>query len=265
MTTLTLTTDFGTKDGFIGTMKGVIWNICPDVHIADISHAISPQNILEGALTLRRAYTYFAPGTVHVAVIDPGVGTYRRPIAARLGSHYFVVPDNGLLTPMLEDADENHWPVEIVHTTNEKYFLPEISRTFHGRDIFAPVGAHLANGVPLSNLGPAISDPIRMVLPHPEKTSNGWHAHVMIVDVFGNLATDLPAAALQDFPHVSFHIRDREVHGLVASYGQKQPGDLVALIDSENHVEIAVVNGSAAKLTGARVGDVVDVIIRQII
>lgn len=261
MGTLTLTTDFGTKDGFVGTMKGVIWNICPGVQIADISHAISPQNVLEGAFVLRRAYTFFALGTVHVAVIDPGVGTDRRPIAARLGGHYFVAPDNGLLTPMLEDAEKNNWPVEIVHTKNDKYFLQDISLTFHGRDIFAPIGAHIANGVPLSNLGPPISDPVRMALPQPQKTTTGWQAHVVIVDVFGNLATDLPASALEENTSVSFRLRDWDVHGLVSSYGHKKPGDLVALIDSENHVEIAVVNGSAARLTGAKAGDIVDVIV----
>ena len=155
MPTLTLTTDFGLKDGFVGTLKGVIWSICPSAQIADISHAIAPQNVLEGALVLGRAYAFFPAGTVHVAVVDPGVGTARRPLAARLGVHYFVGPDNGLFTPMFEDAEKNGWPLEIVHLTNRHYFLAEVSRTFHGRDIFAPVGAHLANGVPLAELGPA--------------------------------------------------------------------------------------------------------------
>jgi S-adenosylmethionine hydrolase len=259
MPTLTLTTDFGTKDGFVGTMKGVIWNICPTVQIADISHAISPQNVLEGAFALWRAYSFFPAGSVHVAVIDPGVGTHRRPMAARLGIHYFVGPDNGLFTPVYEDAEKNGWPLEIVHLTNGKYFLAEVSRTFHGRDIFAPVGAHLANGVPLADLGPAITDPVRLCMPKPERTLTGWHAHVTVVDVFGNLTTDLPASELTEHERVTFHFRGREVRGLVASYGHKQPGELVALADSENYVEIAIVNGSAAQVTGAQVGDIVDV------
>jgi len=260
MPTLTLTTDFGTKDGFVGTLKGVLWSICPTAQIADISHEISPQNVLEGAFTLWRAYAFFPSGTVHVAVVDPGVGTSRRPIAARLGGHTFVGPDNGLFTPMYEDAEKNSWPVEIIHLTNEKYFLPEVSRTFHGRDIFAPVAAHLANGVPLANLGPAITDPVRLSLPKPEKTITGWRAHITVVDVFGNCTTDLPAAALTEGEQVTFHLRGREVRGLVAAYSHKQPGELVALVDSENYVEIAIVNGSAAKTLGVQVGDVVEVV-----
>src|SRR5512137_720462 len=154
MPLITLTTDFGLKDGFVGTMKGVIWSICPSAQIADISHAIAPQNVLEGALVLWHAHAFFPPGTVHVAVVDPGVGTRRRPLAARIGEHFFVGPDNGLFTPEYEEAEKNGWLLEIVHLTNEKYFLPQVSRTFHGRDIFAPAAAHLADGVRLGELGP---------------------------------------------------------------------------------------------------------------
>ena len=173
MPILTLTTDFGTKDGFVGTLKGVIWSICPAAQIADISHEISPQNVLAGAFALWRAYPFFTEGTVHVAVVDPGVGTSRRPIAARLGGHTFVGPDNGLFTPMLDNAEKKGWRLEIVHLTNEKYFLPDVSRTFHGRDIFAPVAAHLANGVPLADLGSAITDQVRLYMAKPEKTAPG--------------------------------------------------------------------------------------------
>ena len=262
MTTLTLTTDFGIKDGFVGTMKGVIWSICPAVQIADISHTIAPQNVLEGAFALWRAYPFFPAGSVHVAVIDPGVGTLRRPLAARLGSHFFVGPDNGLFTPIYEDAEKNGWPLEIVHLTNRKYFLAQVSRTFHGRDIFAPVGAHLANGVPLADLGLAVTDPLRLIMPKPEKTLTGWRAHVTVVDIFGNLTTDLPASALESQESVLFRLFGREVRGLVDSYGHAQPGALVALVDSEDFIEIAAVNGSAAKLLGAVVGDLVDVVTR---
>jgi S-adenosyl-L-methionine hydrolase (adenosine-forming) len=260
MPILTLTTDFGLKDGFVGTLKGVIWSICPDARIADISHAISPQNVREAACVLASAWLFFPPGTVHLAVVDPGVGTSRRPIAVHLGAHYFVGPDNGIFTPIYLNAEKNDWPFEIVHLTNSKYFLPEISRTFHGRDIFAPVAAHLANGVPLAQLGPAMNDPVRLSMPQPEKTPTGWRAHVTAVDVFGNLTTDLPAEALVDHPNATFHLHGWEVRGLVASYGQSQPGKLVALLDSENHLELAIVNGSAAQSTGAQVGDVVEVV-----
>ncbi len=260
MPILTLTTDFGNKDGFVGTLKGVIWSICPSAQIADISHEITPQNVLEGAFALWRAYTFFPAETVHVAVVDPGVGTFRRPVAMRLGEHTFIGPDNGLFTPMVEDAEKKGWPVEIIHLTNTKYFLEEISRTFHGRDIFAPVAAHLANGVPLADLGPVITDPVRLQMPKPEKTAGGWRAHITVIDIFGNLTTDLPASLLSDPARVSFHILGREVEGLVTSYGNKKPGELVALVDSENYIEVAIVNGSAQKTLGAKVGDVVEAV-----
>jgi S-adenosylmethionine hydrolase len=259
MPTITLTTDFGLKDGFVGTLKGVIWSICPLAQIADLSHAIAPQNVLEAAFVLWRAYSFFPAGSIHLAVVDPGVGTRRRPLAAHLGAHYFVGPDNGLFTPMFEDAEKNGWPLEIVQLTNKIYFLAQVSRTFHGRDIFASVAAHLANGIPLADLGPAITDPLRLSMPKPEKTPTGWRAHITVVDVFGNLTTDLPAAALAEAAQVSFHLGNREVRGLVASYGHKKPGELVALVDSENYIELAIVNDSAARVTGAQVGDIVDV------
>ena len=260
MPVITLTTDFGLKDGFVGTLKGVIWSIYPLAQIADISHEISPQNVLEGAFALWRAYPFFPSGTIHVAVVDPGVGTSRRPLAARLGGHTFVGPDNGLFTPMFEDAEKDCRPIEIVHLTNRKYFLPDVSRTFHGRDIFAPVAAHLANGVPLADLGPAISDPLRLSMPKSDKTADGWRLHITVIDIFGNCTTDLPAAALTERERVTFRLGGQEVRGLVDSYGHKKPGELIALVDSENYVEIAIVNGSAAKVLGARVGDVVEVV-----
>jgi S-adenosylmethionine hydrolase len=259
MPIISLTTDFGLKDGFVGTLKGVIWSICPSAQIADISRDIAPQNVLEAAYVLGRAWSYFPPGTVHLAVVDPGVGTPRRPLAARLGAFYFVGPDNGLFTPLLMHAEKNGWPVEIVHLTNKDYFLAQVSHTFHGRDIFAPVAAHLVNGVPLSDLGPAINDPLRLSMPEPEKTPTGWRAHITGVDVFGNLATDLTAAALAGHPGLLLRVRGHEVRGLVTSYGHSPSGELVALLDSENQLELAVVNGSAAQFTGAQVGDVVEV------
>jgi S-adenosylmethionine hydrolase len=256
---LTLTTDFGTKDGFVGTMRGVIWKICPQVQIADISHEIGPQNVLEGAIALWRAYPFFPDGTVHVAVVDPGVGTERRAIAARLGAQYFVAPDNGLLTPMIEDAEAKGQPVEFVNLTNPKYWLPNVSHTFHGRDIFSPVGAWLANGTALSELGPTITDVVRRPLPKPEKTATGYHAQITVVDAFGNCTTNLPAAVAQGVKKISFTLKGRQVDDLVTSYGHRSPGDIVALVDSESFVEIAVVNGSAANALGVKVGDPVEV------
>lgn len=260
MPLITLTTDFGIKDGFVGTLKGVIWGICPNAQIADISHEIAPQNIIEGAYALWRAYPFFPSGTTHVAVVDPGVGSARRPIAIRLGRQIFVGPDNGLFTLMLEDAEKYGWIAEIVHLTNEKYWLPDVSRTFHGRDIFAPVAAHLANGVLLLDLGPAISDPVRIQLPKPEKTSTGWQAHIVGMDRFGNLATDLPVGWLKDRGNVRVQVGRFEIRGVAETYGSRSAGELVALADSEGRLELAVVNGSAAQVTGTQVGNIVEVV-----
>ena len=260
MTVLSITTDFGITNGFVGVMKGVIYGIASDAKIVDISHLISAQNVLEGAYAMWRAVPFFPKGSVHVGVVDPGVGTKRRPIGARLGDQYFIAPDNGLLTPLILDAERDGEIVEFVHLDNPKYWLPKISNTFHGRDIFAPTGAHLAAGIPLSELGTPITNPIRLDMPRPVKTENGWLAHVTIIDIFGNLTTDLPAETLKGNHDVLIRIRDREINGIIESYGHREVGDLVALVDSEYYIEIAVVNGSAAKKLGAQVGDIVEVI-----
>jgi len=259
MTAISLTTDFGIRNGFAGVMKGVIYSIAPEVKIVDISHTIPPQNIREGAFTLRRAYSFFPKDTVHVYVVDPGVGTRRRPLAARLGDHFFVGPDNGLLTPIIEEAERALLPIEFVHLDKSKFWLPKVSNTFHGRDIFAPVAAHLANGVALREVGTPLDDPARIEFPRPEKTPMGWRAHVTVIDVFGNLATDLPASALQGRTDVLLRLRGAEVNGIVESYGFGQAGELVAVVDSEGFIEIAAVNGNAAEKIGAQVGDVVEV------
>jgi S-adenosylmethionine hydrolase len=260
MRILSITTDFGITNGFVGVMKGVIYGIAPVVKIVDISQLISAQNVLEGAYAMWRAVPFFPPGSVHVGVVDPGVGTKRRPIGAHLGDQLFIAPDNGLLTPLILDAERDGKTVEFVHLDNPKYWLPKVSNTFHGRDIFAPTGAHLAAGVPFSELGTSITDPIRLDLPRPEKTENGWLAHVTIIDIFGNLTTDLPAEALEARRDVLIRIRGYEMDGIIDSYGHREVGDLVAVVDSEYYIEIAVVNGSAQKKLAAEIGDVVEVI-----
>jgi hypothetical protein len=257
---ITLTTDFGLQDGFVGTMKGVILAICPQARIVDLSHAVPPQDVLAGALLLGRAAPYFPSETVHLAVVDPGVGTGRRGLAARLGNAFFVGPDNGLLTPLLEAAEADGLPVEMVELADPKYRLASVSRTFHGRDIFAPAAAHLASGVPLAEFGPALADPVRLALPRAERTPDGWRAHVIAVDAFGNLATDLPVAEIRAPARVVVRCAGHEVRGLVRTYGERPAGSLVALVDSAGRLEVAVVNGSAARLTGAGVGASVEVV-----
>ena len=164
MTVITLTTDFGLRSGFAGVMQGVIYSITTQSRIVDITHFVSPQDIQEGAYTLWRAVPFFPKGTIHVYVVDPGVGTRRRPLAAQLGDQFFVGPDNGLLTPLIQDAERNQQQIELVHLDKPQFWLPKISRTFHGRDIFSPVAAHLANGIRLHELGTPFGDPVRLEL-----------------------------------------------------------------------------------------------------
>jgi S-adenosylmethionine hydrolase len=260
MTVITITTDFGEKDGFVGTMKGVIWNIAPNAQIADITHAVPPQDILTGAIALWRAAPFFPNGTVHIAVVDPGVGTHRRPMAARIGAQYFVGPDNGLFTPMILDARKAGQEMIFVQLDKPEYWLRDVRYTFHGRDIFSPVAAHLAVGVRLEKLGTPFVDPVMIDIPQPEKLTNGWRAHISVIDAFGNLTTDLPASSLEHLDGLRVRIAGHEIDGLVASYGHRTPGDLVALVDSEGYVEVAVVNGNAARALHAKLGDPVEVV-----
>lgn len=259
MPIISLLTDFGNKDGFVGTMKGVIWGICPTAQIADISHEIPPQNIQEGAIALWRAAPFFPAGTVHIAVVDPGVGTIRRPIAAQLGSQFYVGPDNGIFTPLIEDARKFNLETRYVTLDQPRFWLQHVSRTFHGRDVFAPAGAYLADGVKLDEMGTPFTDPVLLPLSKPERTADGFNAHIALIDVFGNCATDLPWSEVAG-RHLLIRIKDYVIRGLSPSYGHHQPGELIAMVDSEDHIEVAVVNGSAAKTLGAQVGDLVEVL-----
>ncbi len=191
MTTLTLMTDFGIKDGNVGVMKGVIWNICPEAHIADLSHVVGPQNIPEAALILARSVAFFPAGTVHVVVVDPGVGTPRRPMAARLGDSFYVGPDNGIITMWLERALAATETCEFVQLEDPKYRLPVVSHVFHGRDIFAPAAGHLACGVPLASFGRTFSDPVTLQLPKPVQIAHGLRGEVIHIDHFGNIASNI--------------------------------------------------------------------------
>ncbi|MEA5078297.1 MAG: SAM-dependent chlorinase/fluorinase [Anaerolineaceae bacterium] len=246
MAIITLLTDFGLKDGFVGIMKGVIWGIAPTAQIADITHDIAPQNVIEGSLVLAQAVKYFPDGTVHVAVVDPGVGTTRKPVAARIGSQYFVGPDNGLFTGVIEAAEADGISIEFYHLTNPKYWLPQVSRSFHGRDIFSPVGAHLCNGVALAELGTPIADPARIMVPRPEPTADGFAGQVLSVDHFGNLLTNITPEQLNGTRGVVIKVGEASIDGLSLTFGERKPGELVAMIDSSGVLQIAVVNGNAA-------------------
>ncbi len=260
MTVITLLTDFGIRDGYPGVMKGVIWKIAPEVQIADISHTIKPQNILHGALALERTTHFFPAGTIHVAVVDPGVGTIRRPIGLHLGEQYFIGPDNGLFTLVLERAESDHEQVKVVHLDQSQYWLPEVSHVFHGRDIFAPCAAHLATGVPLEKLGTVIHDPIRLQVPRPEPLpGGGLRGQIMEIDTFGNLSTNIHQEHLISLGEVSVKIGERRIDGLVNTFGDRPMGSIIALYGTSHDLIISVVNGDAARSLNASLGDVVEV------
>jgi S-adenosylmethionine hydrolase len=190
-----------------------------------------------------------------MAVVDPGVGTERRAIAARIGTAYFVAPDNGLLFPLIEDARAKGLPLAVYALDQPKYWLPTLSASFHGRDIFAPIAAHLANGLPIDRLGTLVDNPAPLQLSQPTPKDNGWLAKVVLVDVFGNLITNLPASVLlEGSQDLSVTIKDQTIHGLTRTFGDAEPGSLITSIDSSGYLTISIVNGSAAAHLDAALG-----------
>jgi S-adenosyl-L-methionine hydrolase (adenosine-forming) len=255
---ISILTDFGLRDGNVGVMKGVIWGIAPETQIADLSHTVEPQNIQMGALIMGRSCPYFPEGTVHIAVVDPGVGTVRRPIAAFVGDRYFVGPDKGLFTPLVERAEKADLPVKVVHLDQKEYWLKDISYVFHGRDIFAPVAAHIVNGVPLEKLGTPITDFVRYEMPKPKKIGDIWHGQVVHIDYFGNVATNVRKEHLQG-QDVCIKLAGEEICGLVNTFGEKTPGELITLYGSTGDLIVSVVNGDAANRLHVKLGDPVEV------
>ena len=255
---ITLTTDFGASPG---VMKGVIWRIAPGAQIADLSHTIQPQNVRQAAITLARQVYYFPDDTIHVAVIDPGVGTARRPIAAQIGAQRFIGPDNGVFTLMLQRAERMGWPIRVAHANRPAYWLPEVSDIFHGRDVFAPVAAHWAAGASLDDLGDIIDDPVQLPLPRPQHTAQGLSGEVTLMfQHFGNIITNIHRDDLSDWSQVAVRLGGVEINGVVRTFGEREPGTLIALFGSSGHLMISVVNGRATDLLQIAIGDRVEVI-----
>ena len=249
---VTLTSDFGPADSYVGAMHGVILGICPTAQIVDLCHSISPQNVRQAAFVLYTTYRFFPPGTVHVVVVDPGVGSERRIIALRTRDAYFVAPDNGVLSYIL--ARET--VLEQIHLTRREFWLPTISQTFHGRDIMAPVAAHLARGVPLCDLGEPVGDLVKFALSEPEVQPDGSIVgHILHIDRFGNLISDVREESLPNRQALVIYCAGRRIEGIHTTYASVADGQLVALIGSSGHLEIAVRNGNAAKLLYAQAGD----------
>ncbi len=251
MPIITLTTDFGLSDGYVAAMKGVIAGIAPQATVIDISHQIAPQNVREAAYVLATTLPYFPPDTVHVVIVDPGVGSARRPMAAQVGNYFLVGPDNGVFTYALPAGQ----PAVCVHLDNPAYWLPTVSRTFHGRDIFSPVAAHLASGAPLAALGAPVADPVRFDTQPPRQEPDGsLRGQIIHADRFGNLVSNIPGAWLAE--HIwTVRIAGQQMIGPSLTYAEAAPGQLLALVSSDGTLEVAVRDGNAAGRLGAAAGE----------
>jgi len=275
---ITALTDFGTADGYVGTMKGVILGIVPGARLVDISHQIAPQNVRQAAYVLYTAYPFFPPHTVHLIVVDPGVGSARRPIALRTPVGAFVAPDNGVLSYVIAREQVE----AVVELSDPRYRLSQVSHTFHGRDVFAPAAAHVAAGVPIAALGPPVEDPVTFPVPRLGIAPDAITGEVLHADHFGNVITSIgqlvwsgddlllepafekderaqSARLTSDAARVI--VAGHELRGVHRTYAQKARGETLALVGSEGHLEIAVREGSAAQRLGLRPGD--EVILRK--
>jgi S-adenosyl-L-methionine hydrolase (adenosine-forming) len=251
---ITLLTDFGRRDAYVGIMKGVILGLNPQARLVDLSHEVPPQDIWAGALVLQSAWRYFPPRTIHLAVVDPGVGSGRRALAAAVAGQFLVGPDNGLTSLVFR----NQTALRAVKLENPDYFLPEVSATFHGRDIFAPVAAHLSLGVPLTALGPGLSDPVRLAFPEPVFGAGEVAGEIIARDHFGNLISNISFELLQSRLQgrsASLRVKGRVIEQVASTYSAVPPGALLALGGSHGYLEIACRQGSAAQVLGAGPGD----------
>ena len=269
---ITLTTDFGAADAYVAAMKGVILSINPRATIVDITHQVPPQDILHGSYVLSAAYPFFPRGSIHVAVVDPGVGSQRRALAVSSGGHYFVAPDNGVLTQALKglsaparakpgflETVECPLPPETnaFELANRRYHLPEVSSTFHGRDIFAPVAGHLSEGVALAELGPRVSTLRCLSIPTPLVEEDGLvKGTVLHIDSFGDAVTTIRREHLST-EKVEVRIASHTIRGLSPSYAAGEGP--IALWSSAGYLEIAVKNGNAAQTLGLQRGDPIEI------
>lgn len=249
---LTLTTDFGLSDHYVGAMKGVILGICPDAQIVDIGHQVSPFEITEGAYLIAQAYPCFPKKTVHVVVVDPGVGSARRPILLEMAGQYFIAPDNGVLS-MVYGSEK----AKVRVISNDKLFRHPVSRTFHGRDIFSPVAAHIAAGVPPSRVGKLIDDYLRPAFQKPQRTGKRtWTGRILKIDRFGNIVTNFHSSDFPNLEKQNFAMRlgPHEIEILVRNYSESGPGEKFLIVGSSGYLEVSINQGSAAKAIGCEAG-----------
>jgi S-adenosylmethionine hydrolase len=260
MSIITLLTDFGIEDEYVGVVKGVILSIAPSAKIIDITHQIDPQDLVQAAYTIKFYYRYFSRGAVHAVVVDPGVGTFRAIIALEVRDHIFLAPDNGVLTLLLDTE-----PIDsIIRVNNTDYFLEPVSRTFHGRDIFAPVAAHLAKGVALQKFGPPadLKELVRLPIEYPTLSEKGeLMGFIVSIDRFGNLITNIDLVSFEKFSRAEtgktpeIQIGRGRITGLSGSYEDVKPQNPLAIIGSRGCIEIAVNGGSARRHFMAKKGD----------
>lgn len=260
---ITLTTDFGLADSYVGIMKGVILSIAPQAQLVDITHNVGPQDIHQAAYIVQTYCGYFPTGTIHVIVVDPGVGSQRRAIACATPEAFFIAPDNGVLTYAWRDARER-WGADscqAVELAEPSFWLQRVSSTFHGRDIFAPVAAHLVAGAPLATLGQRIDAPVEAALEQPMRgRDGGLVGRIIHVDHFGNCITNVTPQHLQEaglWPNPTIDIIDQHITTISRTYADGPMGALIALIGSSDHLELSVRNGSAAQTLGVSIGDIV--------
>jgi S-adenosylmethionine hydrolase len=247
---ITLTTDFGTGDHLVGSMKGVILNINPAARIIDINHHVAPFDILDGALSIANAYRYFPPRTIHIVIVDPGVGTSRRPLLVSAEKQYFIAPDNGVLSMIF-----NQESCVVRHITAEHYFLAPVSPTFHGRDVFAPTAAWISKSWQTEAFGGEITDYVRFTMPRPKSAGQSVKGVVLRVDAFGNLVTNLTA---EDVPaiaatsgEIKLAVNGKEIRKLAQTFALGPAGEPIAVFGSAGFLEIAVNRGNAARTLGA--------------
>ncbi len=247
---ITLLTDFGLEDAYVGIMKGVMLGINPGAVMVDITHNVSLGDTVRAAIILRDSYRYFPEGTIHLAVVDPGVGTHRRPVIVRTRGHVFVGPDNGIFGEVLSGA------CSVIHITNTGYFLSDPGSTFHGRDIFAPVAAYLSNGVSCEKMGCLIDDPVLTGIPGPRQEDGRIIGQILYADHFGNMVTNIKhedIEVLGSGRRKQIRVMDVIIDGIAETYANKGPGEPVALFGSTGYLEIAVNRGNACRMFG--VGD----------
>jgi hypothetical protein len=255
---IALLSDFGSRDHYAGTMKGVVLGICPDATLVDITHDVPPHDVLAGALQLAASYRYFPPGTVFLVVVDPGVGSARRGIAAEAGDYKFVAPDNGVLTGVFEIDP----PRKVVELTERRYARPTVSRTFEGRDRFAPAAAWVAKGTQLSALGRPAPGYQRLEIPAPAVSGDTLAGEVLVVDRFGNLVSNIDRRTFEAFARgrsISIIASEHPVARLVSTYAEIAPGEVCALFGSSDHLEIAAFAANAEERLGLGRGSRVEI------